>query len=342
MRKFYITFIMLIFGAVSLQAQIMRDISKVGTTSAQFLKIGAGARAVAMGGAYTGVSDDIYSTYWNPAGIAGTEGNGQVAFNHAEWLADVTYDYAAGSFTLPEVGTMFVTLTSLGVPEEKVRTESYPEGDGRYWDASSISMGIGFARKLTDRFSIGFQAKYVKESIWNTSASGFGLDVGTYYITPFNDLVIGASISNFGTKLQLDGRDIQFNTDPNGDIQTGPNNIPAKYAMTSYDMPLIFKIGLAMDVVKTRFIKIKTAVDAAHPNDNNEYVNAGVELGYDEMIFVRGGYRTLFLKDSEQSYTFGAGLKYEVAQGLKVTVNYAYADYGRLKDVQFIDLGIIF
>ncbi|MGE5497282.1 MAG: PorV/PorQ family protein [Syntrophothermus sp.] len=343
MKKLFLTIIytLIILTSVT-EAQLFRDITKVGTTAAQFLKVGAGARAMAMGGAYTAVSDDIYAAYWNPAGIAGSEGNGQAAFNHTSWLADITYDYAAGSLTSPEMGTIFATLTSLGVPEDKVRTFDYPEGDGRYWNASSIAIGAGFARKLTDRFSIGFQAKYIQENIWNTSATGFALDVGTYYVTPFNDLVIGASISNFGSKMKLDGRDIQFNNDPNGTSNSGPNNIPSLYEMDQYDIPLMFKIGLSMDVVKSRFFRVKAAVDANHPNDNNEYVNTGLELAYDNMLFVRGGYRALFLNESEQSYTFGGGLNYEVTPGLKVVFNYAYANYGRLKNIQYIDLGIVF
>jgi hypothetical protein len=71
---------------------------------------------------------------------------------------------------------------------------------------------------LTDRFSIGFTAKFVQERIWNSTASGFAFDVGTLYRTPFNDLMIGASISNFGTSMKLDGRDIQFNSDPNENL----------------------------------------------------------------------------------------------------------------------------
>ncbi|HEX2982356.1 MAG TPA: PorV/PorQ family protein, partial [Ignavibacteriales bacterium] len=182
--------------------------------------------------------------------------------------------------------------------------------------------------------------KYIQETIWNSSANGFAFDVGTYYVTPFNDLVIGASISNFGTKMQLDGRDIQINTDPNGDGNSGPNNIPSQYSMDSYDVPLTFRIGLAMDVIKTRFIVVKTAVDATHPNDNTEYVNSGIEFAFNRMFFLRAGYKSLFLEDSEQGLTLGAGLNYETASGLSVSFNYAYADYNRLKDVQYFDVSI--
>ncbi|MGE5410809.1 MAG: PorV/PorQ family protein [Clostridiales bacterium] len=343
MRKLtYLIILVTVFSFQPVHGQMFKDITKVGTTAAQFLKIGPGARAIGMGGAYTAVSDDIYATYWNPAGAALVQGTGQVAFNHTNWLSEVSYDYAAGAINLPELGTLYATLTSLGVPEEKVRTIDYPEGDGRYWDANSVSLGIGFARRLTDRFSIGFQAKYIKETIWNSTASGFALDVGTYYVTPFNDLVIGAAISNFGSKMQLEGRDIQFNTDPNNSSTTGPNNIPANYEMGKFDLPLSFKIGLAMDVVKTRYFRVKTALDAVHANDNNEYVNAGAELAYDETFFIRGGYKSLFLNDSEQRFTLGAGINYEISPGLKIQINYAFADYNRLKNVQYFDLGISF
>lgn len=326
----------------SANAQLDRSTSKVGTTAATFLKIGAGARAISMGGAYTALSNDIYAIYYNPAGLANTLENGQVTFNHAEWLADISYDYAAASLNIPGLGVVFLSLTSLSVPEDKVRTFENPEGDGRVWDASSLSLGIGYAKQLTENFGVGFQAKYIREGIWNVSASGFAFDVGTYYITPFNDLVIGASITNFGTKMQLDGRDILFNQDPDENLDTGPNNIPAKYDMGSFDMPLMFRLGLAMDLVRSRYIRVTGAVDAAHPNDNTEYVNSGLEVAYDEMFFVRAGYKSLFLRDSEQSLTLGAGLNYRFSDNLLIFVNYAWADYGRLENVQFIDVGLKF
>ena len=117
---------------------------------------------------------------------------------------------------------------SLRVPEEIVRTVDYPEGDGRKWDATSLAFGLTYARNLTDRFSIGFNAKYIRESIWSESASGFAIDVGTLYLSEIPGLTLGASISNFGTTMQLDGRDLNFNYDPNDDAGTGPNNIPSQ------------------------------------------------------------------------------------------------------------------
>ncbi len=332
----------LLFYVSSVNAQPERSTSKVGTTAAQFLKIGAGARAIGMGGAFTGISDDIYAIYYNPAGIANTEETAQVAFNHANWLADISYDYAAASLNIPDVGVLFASLTSLGVPEDKVRTEQFPQGDGRYWNASSLAIGLGYARKLTDRFSVGFQAKYIRESIWNSSASGFAFDVGTFYITPFNNLKIGASITNFGTKMQLDGRDILFNYDPNGTSNSGPNNVLSKYQMNSFDMPLTFRIGLGMDLVKSRYFRLTGDIDATHPNDNTEYMNGGLELAYDEMFFLRGGYRSIFMTNAEGGLSLGAGINYKVSGDMSIYINYGWSDYGRLNAVQFMDLGLKF
>lgn len=345
MRKIFLLItlnVLIIFSGTNLYSQIFRDITNVGTTAGQFLKIGPGARALAMGGAYAGISDDIYAIYYNPAGVAISKGNGQVAFNHIQWLADINYDFAAASMNIESLGSLFISVTSLRVPEDKVRTFDYPEGNGQFWDAGSVAFGIGYAKSLTDRFSIGFQAKYIQESIWSSSASGFALDIGTYYITPFNDLVIGASVSNFGTKMKLDGKDIQINYDPDGNLATGPNNVPAKLEMDQYDLPLTFRIGFSMDVIKSRYIRVKAALDATHPNDNVEYVNAGLEFAYDELLFIRGGYKSLFLSDSEESFTLGAGLNYEMSSGLSIKVNYGYGDFGRLKNIQYFDVGIVF
>ena len=339
---YLLTILILLFGVSLSIAQIDRDITRVGTTAAQVLKVAPGARSLGMGNAYVGVSDDIYSTYFNPAGITRSKGNSQVAFNHSKWLADVSYDYAAGSVNVDGLGTIFATFSSLRVPKEEVRTFEYPLGDGRTWDANSMVIGVGYARSLTDRFSVGFHFKYVQESIWNSSASGIAMDLGTYYITPFNDLVIGASISNFGTKMQLNGRDLQINIDPNSASESGPNNIPGNYATEQNDLPLNFRVGLAMNVFESRYFIVKAAVDAVHPNDNKEYLNSGIEFSYDKMLFLRGGYKALFLPNSEQGLTLGFGINYSLTPELEFTFNYAYGEYNRLENIQYFDIGLIF
>lgn len=343
MRKLILNTVILLLLVISNSyGQLERSTSKVGTTAATFLKINAGARAIGMAGAFVAMENDIYSIYYNPAGLSRITGTGSAAFNHANWLADMSYDFAALSLNLGDIGSMALSLTSFSVPEEKVRTFDNPEGDGRYWDASSLALGVSFARNLTDNFSIGFNLKYIRDQVWDMSASSFAIDAGTMYTTPFNGLRIGASISNFGTKMKLEGRNTYFNVDPNNDPNSGPNNIPAEYRLSYYDIPLSFRVGLAMEVIKSQLLTLTTSVDAVHPNDNTEYLNLGLELNFNNYFFARTGYKSLFLRDSEQSFTFGFGLNYPIFNDIILALNYGFADYGRLKNVQFLDLVVRF
>ncbi len=327
-------------GMTSVYAQLFRSTAKVGTTAAEFLKIGVGARALGMGGAQVGVTGDISSIYWNPSALSRLNVNSEMTFNHANWLADINYDFAAGILPIGELGTFGLSVISLRVPDDVVRTVDYPEGDGRRWDASSIAFQLSYARNLTERFSIGFNAKYIRESIWDESASGFAIDVGTLYISEIKGLTLGASISNFGTKMRLDGRDLYFNNDPNDNIGSGPNNIPAEYRPNDYDLPLTFRIGVAMDVFPADDFRVTGAVDATHPNDNTEYVNSGLEVAWREIIFGRIGYKSLWLRDSEQGLTWGVGIHYGIVNVGTIKLDYGFADYGRLNNVQYFSLGL--
>ncbi len=333
-------FLVSILLGAPLHAQIARSTSRVGTTAAQFLKIGAGARALGLGGAFVAVEGDINSVYWNPAGISRIANNGSAAFNHADWLAGMNYDFVAAAIHVGDVGTLALSVISFGVPEDIVRTLQNEYGDGRRFDASSVAFGLSYARNLTDRFSLGVTVKYINERIWNEKASGFALDVGTLFITPFKDLKIGASMSNFGGKMQLTGRDLLFNLDPQPNVDGGTENVPSQYRVGEYEIPLTFRVGVAMDVIQYEGINAMAVLDATHPNDNTEYVGTGVEVSYRNTIYGRVGYKSLFLRDSEQKLTWGVGFQYEFSATAALAIDYGFADYGRLQNVQFLSLSI--
>jgi hypothetical protein len=321
-------------------AQLFRSTAKVGTTAAQFLKIGAGARALGMGGAAVAVTGDISAMYWNPAALSRMTASSELTFNHADWLADIKYNFAAGMMTLEGLGTFGISIIALNVPEDLVRTVDFPEGDGRKWDASSIAFGLSYARNLTDRFSIGFTGKYVHEGIWSESANGFALDVGTLYMSEIPGLSVAASISNFGTSMQMSGRDFYFNTNPEGVLGAGPQNIPSEYQAESFSMPLTFRFGVAYEAINADDIRATIAVDAVHPNDNTESLNSGLELAWREIVYARVGYKSLWLRDSEQGLTWGVGIHYGITNVATVKLDYGFADYGRLQNVQYFSLGL--
>ncbi len=320
------------------QFQQVSSIDRVGTTAAPFLKIGASARAIGMGGAYTAHATDILAVYYNPAGISRIGGNGEAVFNHAEWLADIDYDFAAFSVNMGSFGAMALHIISLRTPEQPVRTISEPEGTGQTWDANSISIGASYARRLTSRFSIGFTGKFIQEQLFNASAIGAAMDLGLLYDTPIENLSLGASITNFGTKMRLDGRDLYINHDPlneDGSVEA----VPAKYRTESFNIPLNLKFGMAWRAIKNDNYSLLLAFDGTQPNDNSPAINTGFEVGIQNMVFLRSGYKSLFQEDSEESFTFGGGLRYD-AVGTNLKFDFGWADFGRLNNVTFISLAV--
>ena len=312
---------------------------KTGTTSAQILKINVGPRAIGMGGAFTSIADDITSVYWNPSGTANIQSN-EVYFNHSNLYMDISNDFAAISTNVSGFGSIGAFVSVLSVDEMLVRTVEQPEGTGEYFDYGSIVVGLNYSRFLTENFSIGFNAKYINESIWNMSATGFAIDVGTLYKIPvLNELRIAASVSNFGTKMQLAGRDVTEIV-PAG--AGGGNFVNSNLELDKFDLPLLFRFGISADVIKEGTSRLTAAVDAIHPNDHTEYINSGLEYAWNEIIFIRAGYNSLFEKDSEKGLTFGFGLNYRIVDMIKVKLDYAYQDFGRLTEVHYFSVGVNF
>lgn len=321
------------------EAQSSPAITKTGTTAASFLKISVGARSIGMGGAFTGLSNDISAMYWNPAGLA-TMNSGEAMFHHVNWIADVRYDVAAAAILIDGVGTLGGNFSSMNVGDMEVTTTTDPEGTGELFTAGGTSMGISFARSLTDKFSIGFNVKYIREYIWNENSSSIGLDLGTLYVAPvLNGLRIGASMSNFGSKMRLEGRDalILYRTGA-GD----QNLVNAALELDSYDLPLIFRVGLATDAIHDENSRLTLAIDAVHPNDNTEYVNSGIEYTWANILSLRGGWKSAFERGGEQGLTLGGGLEYAVQGSVAVLFDYAYQDFGRLQEVHYFSVGVKF
>jgi hypothetical protein len=148
---------------------------------------------------------------------------------------------------------------------------------------------LTYARNLTDRFSIGATGKYIQQRIWNETASSFALDVGLVYQTNFRGMKIGMSIANFGGDLQLDGKDLfrSIDLDP-GNAGTN-KTIVARLKTDSWPIPLLFRAGVALDAYKSENLRFTISADALRPSDNAEMVNAGAELAWNEILFLRGG-----------------------------------------------------
>lgn len=315
-------------------------ITKVGTTMGQFLKIGVGARSVGMGGAAVASVNDASAIYWNPAVIAGF-GNRRVLASYTDWFLDTELAFTSIVLPMKSFGTIGFSFNSLSMGMMDVRTVELPEGTGEQFTAGNLAFSVTYARKLTNFFSIGFNAKYVQESIWHCDATSIAFDFGSLYRTDNNRLLIGASVSNFGDKMQFTGKDLRIYYDQNSN-ETGDNEyIPAYYETSRWDLPLIFRIGCALNYPEFPIGDIVAEIDAIHPNDNTEQVNLGIEWDLNRTLFIRTGYQALFQEQSEQGLTVGGGIRWKLLNSY-LNVNYAYADFGRLSAVQRIDMEIEF
>ncbi|HZY11039.1 MAG TPA: PorV/PorQ family protein [Bacteroidota bacterium] len=315
--------------------------TKVGSTAAPFLTMGIGPRAIAMGGAFVATADDITALYWNPAGAA-RMGTNSALFSHTRWFADITYNWVGVLVSLDQLGTVGLSLTYLDYGEMEVTTLREQEGTGEFFSAHDLSASLTYAYNLTDRFSLGGNIKYISQKIWNTSADAIAIDLGTLFHSEISGLRIGATISNFGTNMQLDGKDLFVLHDINSIISGNNDQILSKLRTDAYPLPLMFRIGLAKDVALSSTNRITVGVDAQHPNDNEESLNAGIEYIFNNILSLRAGYKSLFSTNAEEGITLGLGIKHRFSSNFLINVDYAYQDYGVLDFTQHIAVGVIF
>lgn len=314
-------------------AQFVSEVSKRGTTAAPFLNIAQGANATAMGGAFVATANDPSALYWNPAGIARLPQH-SVMFDHTRWFADINYNFAAITLNLGGFGSLGASFTSSDAGDMNVTTVDEPNGTGETFSVKDAAFSIAWAYNLTDNFSIGFNPKVVYQSIWKMYGYAFAMDLGVLYNTPFEGITLGAAISNFGSKMNLDGTNavVLYDDDPS---TTGNNGrIPARLETESWDLPLSFRVGISYKPFISELHDLVIAVDAFHPNDNYESLNVGGEYTFNGIFSVRGGFKSLLLKESEESFTFGAGFKQYVLGNINIKFDYAYSDFGRLNNIQ--------
>ncbi len=315
--------------------------SKVGTTIGQFLKIEPSARVGAMGNAGASLYDEASSLYYNPAS-SGRLRRSDVQFTYSNWIADISYDYAALSFYIENLGTISLQATSLNSGKIDVRTVNQPLGTGEQYTVSDFAMGLGYSLMLTDRVSVGLLVNYITENIWHSSLNNFGINLGVQYQVEDGGLTLGASLLNFGPRASYDGRDlyVDYNQDPA--VHGQNDQLPAELRTDSYSLPTTFRVGVSYPIKFDESNRFLISADLLHPNDNNESVDIGGEWVIFNNFMLRGGYRDLFLTDSEGGLVLGAGVKLNLNDQYNLRFDYAWADYGRLDQTHQFTVGVGF
>jgi hypothetical protein len=332
--------VLAVFAAGAERAHAQGD-TYIGTSAANFLKVGIGAKAVGMAEAYVTMSDDATSLYWNPGAISRIDRT-SIVFSTLWWLVDTHVSYAA--VTMPfSIGTVGFDVSYFGSGDIEETTLAEQDGTGRVVSASDLALGLAYARNFTDRFSVGIKFKYIHEQLASVSASAMAFDIGSVFTTNFlNDLRIGINLANFGGDLRFDGRDLLVTHVVPG----SPTNkqVPAVLETSDWPLPLFLQIGIATDAYRSDAFKATLAYSVTDSRDHGARHNLGAALTFLSLggvgdLALRGGYRFLY---DEVTFSAGAGVQVSGGSFGKVTVDYAYTDFGRLKGVHQLTLGLMF
>ena len=316
------------------------SVDKTGTTAAKFLSTNIGSKAVGMGGAFTALANDGSAMYWNPAGI-GFNRLRNVYVNHSDWIADISFDYFSLSIPLNKNRFLGINVTSVTMGEMEV-TRYGNEDTGETFSASDNAFGLTYALNLTDRFSIGFNGKYIQQTIANNHANGLALDLGTLFDTPYG-FRLGTSISNFGPKMKMTGDDLLVAVDVDESIHGNNESVTGFLATDEFDLPLVLRVGLSDDVNFGKIVRMTWTLDSNNPNDNASYINAGMEVGlFDDLFKLRAGLNSLLLDDREREFSLGFGIKSPVFIKQQFQINYSFESLKNLGDTHQVSFGFLY
>lgn len=312
MKKIYVILLAAVILSVNISAWSPFEIyggQRAGTSSATFLKIGIGARGVALGGAYSALVNDASALYWNPAAISFLDRNSEVFLNHISYVVDIQYNYGCVTHRF---GNHVIGLSAglLSTDDMKIRDEYHPEGTGEYFKYTDAVFGLTYSTQLTNRFSFGLTGKYVQENADIELGRTFLVDLGTLYDTQYKGIKIAVVVSNFGPNLRPDGTYYDEAAEEETDFK-------------DFAPPTIFKLGFSFEPYKTENSNLNLGLELYHPVDAEEKLLVGAEYSLWDMLFLRGGYR---FNEDTQNFTAGMGGKMDF-YGKRIKLDYALQNF---------------
>jgi hypothetical protein len=347
------------------QAVAGTDNTAYGTTSAEFLLFGAGARGTALGGAYAALVNDPSALYYNPAGAALMSRPGAMVGTY-DYVADTRYSW--GGIAFPFSGgsrSIGLSLGTFGFKDQPVYTAEQPDGTGSVYSVSQTSVGLTFAQNFSDRFAAGFTAKGVFDNLGDVSGQAFAVDFGTNFHAQLGGHPIRFAfvVANLGSNLDYSGSALEIDAPRDeipGEDEVPQNPQPGQFRTKDFPLPTIFRVGLAYDLMASESSRLTIISDFNQPNNNGAGFSAGSEwmsqnLGGSAFGFaVRGSYsyapannldpidpNTTALQDEErlQGLAFGGGLNY-APEGFNIGLDYAWKYLGVLGGTNFFSVTV--
>lgn len=334
-----LAFLMLASGPRA-QAQ---ELQKLAQTGMKFLSISHDPRAAALGNSVTAVEGLSSAFFYNPAGMARQTQLMHAFAGNTQWIAGIEHNSAAITFAPMDAryGVFGVTFQNVnyGDIQETVRWEN----EQGFIDLGSLSptayaLGIGYARAITDRFSVGGHVKYASQDLGSTAmsvaddaftrqdnvASTLAYDFGVLYHTGFRSLTLAMSVRNFAPEI--------------------------RYEDENFQLPLNFHMGVSMNLIDLmdadpNMHSLLLAVEANRPRDYSEMISLGTEYTFMRSFMVRAGYSFLVegaVRDTDQQgVSLGAGVRQSIG-GVGFGADYAYTQFGIFDEVHRVALQISF
>jgi hypothetical protein len=303
--------------------QQVEERDKLAQSGMKFLSVSADPRAAALGGATTALSTGPEALFYNPAGLSRSDASTGVFLGQTNFIADINYNHGAVSFRPAggRYGVIGVSVLAVdyGDLQETVFDASTDDGyrDLGTFSPTAFAVGLGYARTVTDRFSVGGQVKMVTEDFGavavaatdagltreDISETVFAYDFGVMYDTPFQGLAFAVSARNFSQQAAF------------GDGE-------------GFQLPLTLQIGAALDTrgltgLDPSVHKLILSVDAEDPYDYASQIEAGGEYTFANTLSLRGGF--VFPSDV-QSVSLGAGVQQRLG-GVGFAADYSYSAY---------------
>jgi hypothetical protein len=341
------------------------DNTPYGTTSGEFLLLGAGARGAALGGAYASIADDPSALYHNPAGIALVRGPG-VTLSTYDYVADTRYSWGGIVFPFGGGSRSFgIQLGTFGFKDQPVYTVDQPDGTGSVYSVNETFVGATYAQNFSDRFSAGLTAKFVFDQLGDAEGNAFAVDFGTNFHAMLNNHPIKFSfvLANLGTNLAYEGDALNADiprTPLPGEPEVPTQPQPGTLRTKDFALPTVFRVGLAYDLIARENSRITLLGDFNQPTNSKAGFVLGGEWAMNRLggsgfgAALRGSYSYIASNSAElttletdlssredlQGLAFGGGLNYAAASGFLLGVDYAYRHMGALGATSFFTFNV--
>ncbi len=352
--------------------EIKRSNTGAGTTSAEFLLMGAGARGMALGPAYAAVTRDVEGLYYNPAALSLMSGM-EVGVTVMPYFADTRYLWAG--IAMPIAGGEYgfgVSIANFGFGSAPLYTEQDQDNESQLsYSVNETVVGLSFAHSFIDRFSGGVTAKLIKDNLGQTSGTAVAFDIGTNYHAELMGRPISMAfvIQNLGTTLKHSGSGLAFNAVPPSTDTEFPGQAldpeAASFSAQSSALPVAFRVGAAYDVLASTSSRLTLM------GEFNEFYNSSASFGVGSEFqwapasspiraALRGSYAhqpdnnlsgeeevdfngATDLKSDEKldGLTLGAGIGWNMSESYALKADYAWKNFGVLgaKNVFTLSLG---